>query len=44
MVCVVAEEAVTCDLLLMFDKLLDSVREDHVVNPLERITRHRGFS
>src|SRR5438132_3286715 len=35
----VAEEAVTGDLLLMFDILLQSVREDHVVNPLERVPR-----
>ena len=36
---VIAEEAVARDLLLVLDVFLDAVREDHVVNPLERIPR-----
>ncbi len=37
---VIAEEAVARDLLLVLDVFLDAVREDHVVNPLERVPRH----
>ena len=36
---VIPEEAVARDLLLVLDVLLDAVREDHVVNPLERVPR-----
>src|ERR1041385_7104509 len=33
----VAEEPVACDFLFVFDIFLESMRENHVVNPLERI-------
>ncbi len=37
---VIPEETVARDLLLVLDVLLDAVRDDHVVNPLERVPRH----
>ena len=36
----VAEEAIARDLLLVLDILLGAIRQDHVVNPLERVPRH----
>jgi hypothetical protein len=36
---VVAEEAAARDLLLVFEVVVHPVREDHVVDPLERIPR-----
>src|SRR4030095_11264509 len=36
---VIAEEAIARHFLLMLDMLLHSVHQDHVVNPLERVSR-----
>jgi len=38
----VSEEFVPGDLLLMFDVFFDPIRENHVVNALERVSRNAG--